>query len=190
MYPVVRIATEQDWDAIAQLNHDTYALELGQYVPNEMGRKVDGRHDSNIYIVAYMGEELAGMLSITLPSAAPFSTLQRLPIVSEDIRQHLPQTAEIRLLAVKPTFRGHGIFNHLMLTAVQFCYQHGIERVLISAIENRVPLYGHMGFQPIGEAVMEGTAVYLPMLITRQSLESSPFAQKLARMAGAPEAAK
>lgn len=189
MTPIVRIATEQDWDAIAQLNHDTYALELGQYAPNEMGRKIDGRHDTNVYIVAYIGEELAGMLSITMPSTAPFSTLQRLPVVSEDIRNHLGQTAEIRLLAVRRQYRGQGVFNNLMMTAVQFCYQHNIDRVLISAIENRVALYGFMGFQAIGEPVMEGTAVYLPMLITRHSLESSPFAQKLARLAGAPEAA-
>lgn len=187
MTPVVRLANEQDWDAIDRLNHDTYALELGQYEPNETGRKTDRLHDTNLYIVAYVGDELAGMLSITLPSIAPFSTLKRLPFVSEEIQRHLAHTAEIRLLAVKPAYRGQGVLNHLMVAAIQTCYQHGIERVLISAIENRVPLYEFMGFQAIGEAVTEGTAVYLPMLITRQSLEASPYAKRLARLAGAPE---
>lgn len=188
MNPIVRIANEQDWDAIAQLNHDTYALELGQYEANEAGRKTDRLHDSNVYIVAYIQDELAGMLSITLPSMAPFSTLKRVPFVSEEIRSNLHRTAEIRLLAVKPAYRGHGVFNHLMVAAIQTCYQHGVDRVLISAIENRVSLYGFMGFQPIGGPVVEGAAVFIPMLITRQSLEASPYAQKLARMAVAPEA--
>jgi predicted GNAT family N-acyltransferase len=189
MKPIIRIANEQDWEAIAQLNHDTFALELGQYEANEEGRKTDRLHDTNVYIVATVQDELAGMLSITLPSTAPFSTLKRLPFVSEDIRHNLHKTAEIRLLAVKPTHRGMGVFNHLMVAAMQLCYQHDIERVLISAIENRVSLYGYIGFQAIGEPVVEGTAVYLPMMLTRQSLESSPYVQKLIRMAGAPEAA-
>jgi predicted GNAT family N-acyltransferase len=189
MKPIVRIADEQDWEAIAQLNHDTFALELGQHEPNETGRKTDRLHDTNVYLVAYVQDELAGMLSITLPSTAPFSTLKRLPFVSDDIRHNLHKTAEIRLLAVKPTHRGQRVFNHLMVAAIQTCHQHGIDRVLISAIENRVSMYGRMGFQPIGEPVVEGTAVYLPMMITRQSLESSAYAQKLARTAGAPEAA-
>lgn len=183
MNPVIRIANEQDWDAIAQLNHDTYALELGQYTPNEERRKTDRLHDTNLYLVAYVQDELVGMVSLTLPETAPFSTLKRLPFVSEDIQNHLHQTAEIRLLAVKPAYRGQGVFNHLMMATIQTCYQRDIHRVLISAIENRVSLYRFMGFQAIGEPVMEGTAVYVPMLITRQSLESSPFAQKLAGLA-------
>jgi predicted GNAT family N-acyltransferase len=188
MNPIIRIANEQDWEAIAQLNYDTFALELGQHEANEAERQTDRLHDTNVYIVAIMQDELAGMLSITLPSTAPFSTLQRVPFISEDIRSNLHKTAEIRLLAVKPTHRGQGVFNHLMVAAIQTCYQHNIDRVLISAIENRVSLYGYMGFQAIGEPVVEGSAVYLPMIITRQSLESSPYAQKLARMGGAPEA--
>jgi predicted GNAT family N-acyltransferase len=188
MNPMIRIANEQDWEAIAQLNHDTFALELGQHEANEAGRKMDRLHDTNVYIVATIQDELAGMLSITLPSTAPFSTLKRVPFVSEDIRNNLHQTAEIRLLAVKPTHRGKGVFSHLMVAAIQTCYQHNIDRVLISAIENRVSMYEYMGFRAIGEPVVEGTAVYLPMMNTRQSLESSAYVQKLVRLAGAPEA--
>lgn len=189
MKPIIRVANEQDWDAIAQLNHDTYALELGQYAPNEAGRMADRRHDTNLYIVAYMQDELAGMLSITLPSTAPFSTLKRMPVVGETIQKNLHTTAEIRLLAVKPAYRGQGLFDQLMLAAIKTCYQHGIDRVLISAIENRVGLYKFMGFQALGEPVVEGTAVYVPMLITRQSLESSPYIKKLARVESTPEMA-
>lgn len=189
MNPVIRIANEQDWDAIAQLNHETYALELGQYTPNELGRTTDRLHDTNVYLVAYLGEELAGMLSLTLPSTAPFSTLKRIPLVSEDIQNHLGQTAEIRLLAVKPSYRGQGVFNYLMTAAIQTCYQHHIDRVLISAIQNRVSLYEFIGFQAIGEPVLEGTAVYVPMLITRHSLQSSAYMQKLKGTAGVPQAA-
>ena len=180
----IRMANKQDWDAIAQLNHNTYALELGQYEPNENGRKTDYRHDTNVYIVAYNGEELAGMVSITLPNIAPFSTLKRLPHISSDIEKNLYKTAEIRLLAIQPHYRGQGLYDRLMLFVIQYCYQRGIERVLISAIQNRVPMYEFMGFRAIGEAVAEGTAVYLPMLITRHSLGASAFMQKVGMVKG------
>ncbi len=175
----VRTATEQDTDAIAALIHDTYALELGQYNANEEGRITDRLHDTNLYLVAYVDTELAGMLSITLPSAAGFSTLKRLPSVPEDMQNNLHKTAEIRLLAIKPSYRGQGIFDQLMQAAIITCYTQGIERVLISAITNRVSLYEFMGFKTIGEPVEEGTAVYQPMIITRQSLEESPYMCKL-----------
>ena len=182
MNTIVRVATEKDWDAIAQLNHNVYALELGQHAPNQQGRKTDRLHDTNLYLVAYVEEELVGMLSITLPSRAPFSTLKRVTAVSEDILMHLSSTAEIRLLAVKPAYRGQGLFDALISAAIKTCYQHAIDRVLISAIEDRVPLYEYMGFQAIADPVMEGKASYYPMMITRQLLESSPYQQKLAQL--------
>jgi predicted GNAT family N-acyltransferase len=182
MKPIIRIANAQDWDAIARLNHDTFALELGQYTPNEQGRLIDRQHETNLYIVAYVQDELAGMLSITRPSTAPFSTLKRMAVVSEEMQRNLPKTAEIRLLAVKPAQRGQGLFAHLMLAAIKTCYQHGIDRVLISAIANRVETYAFMGFQAIAEPVVEGKAVYVPMIITRQTLEASPYSQKLAQL--------
>lgn len=183
MEPIIRLANEEDWDNIAQLIHNTYALELGQYAPADSGRIVDRNHDTNLYIVAYMQDELAGMLSMTLPSTASFSTLNRLPVVSEDIQQNLSKTAEIRLLAIKPSYRRQGVFNQLMKAAIISCYQREIERVLISAIDNRVGLYEFMGFQAIGDPVPEGTAVYVPMLITRQSLERSPYMEKMMAVA-------
>ena len=189
MKATIRIATEQDWKAIAHLIHDTYALELGQYTPNEPGKITDRLHDTNVYIVAYLADELVGMLSMTEPSTAPFSTLKRLPSVPENIAEHLDRTTEIRLLAVKPAYRGSGVFDQLMKAAIMRCYQQGIERVLISAIENRVTLYEFIGFQVIGEPVREGTAVYIPMMNTRQSLEASPYIQKIAHQVRAREMA-
>ena len=186
----IRIADERDWDAIAQLNHDTYALELGQYGPNKNGRKTDDRHDTNVYFVAYIGDELIGMIAITLPNKAPFSTLKRIKHISQDIEQNLDKTAEIRLLAIRPAYRGRGVYDRLMLAVIQYCYQHGLERVLISAIENQVRLYKFMGFQIIAEPVTEGTAVYHPMLITRHSLETSRFfRKKAAQLSSLPMAA-
>ena len=180
MNATIRTAIEQDADAIAALIHDTYALELGQYNANEAGRITDRLHNTNLYLVACMDTDLAGMLSITLPSAASFSTLNRLPLVPEDVANNLHKTAEIRLLAIKPTYRGQGVFDQLMQAAIITCYGQGIDRVLISAISNRVSLYEFMGFQTVGEAVQEGTAVFQPMIITRQTLEASPYMQKLA----------
>ena len=55
------------------------------------------------------------MVSITLPGEAEFSSLKRVRILREDIRTQLHRTAEIRLLAIKPAFRGLGIYDRLML---------------------------------------------------------------------------
>jgi GNAT superfamily N-acetyltransferase len=178
----IRIADERDWDAIARLNHDTYALELGQYEPAENGRKTDRLHQTNIYLVAYADDELAGMMAITLPNQAEFSTLKRVPVLDAALHENMDKTAEMRLLAIKPAYRGQGIYERLMLAVMRYCEGAGIERVLISAIQNRVPLYAFMGFQAVAEPVTEGAAVYLPMIITRASFDASPFRQKLSRL--------
>ena len=173
------LANEQDWDTIAQLNHDTFAIELGQHAPNQTGRKTDRLHESNVYLVAHADNELVGMISITFPEAASFSTLNRVPNVSAEVRENLGHTAEYRLLAVKPTFRGRGVFGLLILAAAEACLKRGVDRVLISAIKNRVPLYQQLGFRAIAGPVMEGKAVYHPMLVTREALERSPYYRKL-----------
>lgn len=178
----IQIATERDWDAIARLNHDTFAMELGQYEASKNGRKTDRLHATNLYVVAYAADELVGMLAMTLPNTATVSTFKRLATITEDLRDNLYKTVEIRLLAIKPEHRGQGLYNHLILFVLQYCDQHNIERIIISGIANKVPLYEYMGFKTISEPVAEGKAVYYPMLLTRQQFEASPFRQKLAKL--------
>ncbi|MEM7113772.1 MAG: GNAT family N-acetyltransferase [Chloroflexota bacterium] len=178
----IRIANAGDWDAIAELNHDTFSVELGQYQPSENGRKTDRLHTTNLYIVAYNADELVGMLSMTLPNTAHISTFKRIKTISNDIRNNLHKTAEIRLLAIKPAYRRQGLFDRLILAVLHYCDQHGIERIIMSGIENKVPLYQFMGFKTVSAPVREGQAVYHPMMLTRQQFEASPFRQKLAKL--------
>ena len=178
----IRIAHDEDWDAIAQLNHDTFSVELGQHEPSENGRKTDHLHKTNLYIVAYAANELVGMLAMTLPNTANISTFKRLSTISADIRNNLHKTAEIRLLTIKPAYRQQGLFNQLILTILLYCDQNGIERIIMSGIENKVPLYQFMGFKTISAPVAEGDCVYHPMLLTRAQFEASPFRQKLAKL--------
>ena len=189
MNVIVRVADERDWEAIACLNHDTYAMELGQHAVREDGRKTDRLHETNVYIVAYVGDELAGMLSMTLPSCAEFSTLKRVKQLSSELQENLQRCIEVRLLAVKPQYRGTAVFHRLVLAITNYCREQGYVYMLISAISNRIRLYELMGFQAIAEPVQEGTAVYVPMSLTRADFDASPYYQKLCGLAGLAEMA-
>ncbi len=174
---IVRQGNEQDWPAIARLNHDIYCAELGQHRTNPERVKVDRLHGSNVYFVAYDRDRLIGMVSITRPGAATISTLQRLP-PDHELRDRTGDAAEVRLLAVRPEYRGRGVYDRIVLALMRYCNQEGIHRILISAIRNNVRLYAAMGFRTVGEPVQEGAAVYQPMQLTRADFEESKYRRR------------
>lgn len=144
--------------------------------------KVDLLHGTNVYFVAYDGELLIGMVAVTKPGTAMISTLQRLP-PDHEVRAGTDDIAEVRLLAVRPEYRGRGVYDRIVLALMRYCNQEGIHRILISAIQNNVRLYAAMGFQPVGDPVQEGQAVYQPMQLTRAHFEESKYRRRtLARL--------
>ncbi len=177
MHLTVRQGNEQDWSAIARLNHDIYCSELGQHRTNPERVKTDRLHGSNVYFVAYDGDLLIGMVSVTKPGAATISTLQRLP-PDHELHACTGDAAEVRLLAVRPEYRGRGVYDRIVLALMRYCNQEGIHRILISAIRNNVRLYAAMGFRPVGEPVQEGAAVYQPMQLTRADFEDSKYRRR------------
>jgi len=127
--------------------------------------------------VAYDRDLLIGMVSVTRPGAATISTLQRLP-PDHELRARTGDAAEVRLLAVRPEYRGRGVYDRIVLALMRYCNQEGIHRILISAIRNNVRLYAAMGFRPVGEPVQEGAAVYQPMQLTRADFEESKYRRR------------
>jgi hypothetical protein len=65
----IRLATPLDREVIYRVRHAVYAQELGQHATNADGRFIDSLDAYNHYIVALLGKELAGFVSITPPYA-------------------------------------------------------------------------------------------------------------------------
>ena len=63
------LATDDDREAIFRLRHEVFARELGQHSPNPAGRLRDALDDCNHYLVAKVGGEVAGFISLTPPTA-------------------------------------------------------------------------------------------------------------------------
>src|SRR5437867_67561 len=64
------VATEAEREAIYRLRHEVYARELGQHAASPAGRLRDALDDWNIYLVARIGGQIAGFISLTPPPSA------------------------------------------------------------------------------------------------------------------------
>src|SRR5438105_15728290 len=114
----IRLATEQDREAIYRLRHRVYAEELRQHTPNAQGRLTDALDAFNLYLVAAVAEAVAGFVSITPPgrtySIDKYLKRDELPFpCGEDLY-------EVRLLTVLPAFRhsvGGGELSGLLIYA-------------------------------------------------------------------------
>src|SRR6059036_1573407 len=67
------LADAKDRQRIYEIRHQIYGLELGQHAPNAGGRLRDALDDSNVYLVAKAGIEIAGFISVTPPTAPSYS---------------------------------------------------------------------------------------------------------------------
>src|SRR5438093_2962369 len=64
---ILSIATEADREVIYRLRHEVYSGELGQHAASPAGRLRDAIDDWNIYLVARIGGQIAGFISLTPP---------------------------------------------------------------------------------------------------------------------------
>lgn len=67
------MAAPEDMDAIFRMRHRVYAAELGQHEENAEGRLRDSLDAFNAYIVAKVGGDLAGFISVTPPGGPSYS---------------------------------------------------------------------------------------------------------------------
>src|SRR2546425_969090 len=61
------VATDADRELIYRLRHEVYARELGQHAANATASLRDALDDWNIYLVAKIGRQIAGFISLTPP---------------------------------------------------------------------------------------------------------------------------
>ncbi len=171
--------TEAEFDAIAQLNYETFVEEIPQHEPNALRRKIDRFHHQNTYLVVYKEIELIGMLAFR--DQRPFSIDEKIG----EVEQYLPQEicsklCEIRLLAVKKKYRTGRVLLKLTQALNAFAYEKGYSAAVISGTTRQEKLYKQMGFTQFAPAVGSQEAMFLPMVLTRQQFEES-LQQRLAK---------
>lgn len=161
---------EDEFEAIHQLNHRTFAGEIPQHDPHPDGRLVDRFHHQNVYLIARQGTVLAGMVALRFDR--PFSVEQKAP----ETMGELPsghRWCEIRLLAVEPRYRGTALLAGLLRLAVATAQAHHCDAGIISATTRQLKLYRHLGFAAFGHLIGREGAWYQPMWNTLPRLQQA-----------------
>jgi len=156
---VLSVADERDRDAIHRIRHEVYARELGQHHVNPTGRLRDALDDWNYYLVASVGGEIGGFISITPPDRPSYS------IDKYFAREALPFTidgklCEIRLLTVLKPHRGRELATLLMYAALRWVEAHGGERVVAIGRREVLEMYLKAGLEPTGLSAQSGAVTY------------------------------
>jgi histidinol-phosphate/aromatic aminotransferase/cobyric acid decarboxylase-like protein/N-acyl-L-homoserine lactone synthetase len=164
----ISLATEQDREAIYRLRHAVYARELHQHAENTQGQLSDSLDAYNWYLVAALGEEIVGFVSVTPPGRA-YSIDKYLS------RQDLPFPCdcglyEVRLLTVASTFRhsvrGAELAGLLIYAAFRWIDDRGGRRVVAIGRRELLGLYKKIGFQSLGREIHSGAVTFELMTTT------------------------
>jgi histidinol-phosphate/aromatic aminotransferase/cobyric acid decarboxylase-like protein len=159
----VRLAVDEDREAIYRQRHAVYACELGQHAPNAAGRLTDPLDAHNLYVVALLGGELVGFVSITPPGPGRYS------IDKYFERSALPfpfdaGLYEVRLLTVAPRCRGGQLGGEvaglLIYAAYRWVESQGGTRVVAIGRREVVGLYKRVGLRPLGLETRAGAVTY------------------------------
>jgi aspartate aminotransferase-like enzyme len=158
-----------EFEQIHQLNYRTFVREIPQHADTGSGELVDKFHDKNTYFIALRGGRLVGMLSAH--DQPPFSVADRLPDDSV-LRGPDVRPLEVRLLAVESTERHGMVFTGTCYLLLRHAREHGHTHLFISGVGDRIELYEHLGFEPLGPAVGHGNARFVPMAVALPRLEA------------------
>ena len=168
--------TEQEFDAIAALNYETFVEEIPQHDTNASKRLVDKFHAENTYIVVYKNTELVGMAAFR--DQRPFSIDQKIGAIEQFLHEEdCAYLCEIRLLAVKKQHRNGRVFSRLATAIYRYYYDKGYTACVISGTVREEKLYSEMGFKQFAPAVGTEDARFLPMVLTRK--DSAVFRERL-----------
>ena len=155
----VSTATDKDRQGIYEVRHEIYACELGQHPVNDAGVLCDPLDTGNVYLVAKCADELAGFVSITLPTQSRYSIdkyfrRQDLPFAIDDA------LFEIRLLTVLKPHRGREIASLLMYAAFRWVESHGGQNVVAIGRREVLNLYLRAGLKRAGRSTRCGLVSY------------------------------
>ncbi len=160
----------EEYEAIARLNYETFVEEIPQHEPNKQRLKIDRFHQENTYIVVYKKTELIGMVAFR--DQRPFSMDEKIGKVEQFLPEEIcGKICEIRLLAVKKNYRTGRVLWRLTQALNTFAYEKGYTAAVISGTTREEKLYKQMGFQQFAPAVGAKDAQFLPMVLTRDVFE-------------------
>jgi histidinol-phosphate/aromatic aminotransferase/cobyric acid decarboxylase-like protein/N-acyl-L-homoserine lactone synthetase len=159
----LRLAVADDRERIYRMRHEVYAEELGQHPTNGDGRLSDALDERNTYIVATIGGELTGFVSVTPPSAGRYSVDKYLP------RDQWPLPVddglfEVRILTVRRKWRHTPAAALLMYAALRWIAAQGGRRVVAIGRTEVLRLYLSAGLRPLGRTVRSGAVTFELML--------------------------
>ncbi len=168
-YLFKRTDTAWEVEQVHRLNYRTFVGEIHQYPDSGSGLLVDKFHDKNIYFISLREERVVGMVSVH--GEPPFSVADRLSDPSILDRPGV-RPLEVRLLAIEPDERHSTVFSGLCWTLFQYARDNGYTDLFISGVADRVHLYQHLGFEPLGPAVPSGHALFVPMGVSLPRLQN------------------
>jgi histidinol-phosphate/aromatic aminotransferase/cobyric acid decarboxylase-like protein/GNAT superfamily N-acetyltransferase len=153
------LASEPDRQVIYRVRHEVYARELGQHRLSASGRLLDPLDDYNVYLVAKVGGEIAGFISVTPPSAPAYSIdkyfkREQLPFAIDD------KLYEVRLLTVLKPHRGRELATLLMYAAFRWVEAHGGRRLVAIGRREVVDLYLRVGLEAVGLSIQSGAVTF------------------------------
>jgi histidinol-phosphate/aromatic aminotransferase/cobyric acid decarboxylase-like protein len=182
--------TPSEQREIHRLRHAVYARELGQHPVNRDGMLRDGLDRFNTYIVARVGGQVAGFVSITPPPTKKGKVAHAYSIDKYVSRSDLPFDLdgglyEIRLLTVDRVFRRSRAASLLMYAALRWIEDRGGTRVVAIGRCELMRMYGRIGMEPLGIVVRSGHVSYEVMTAAvqalRRRLDEFPWLRRVVR---------
>ena len=173
---VIAMANDDDLEAIYEIRHDVYAIELGQHPQNDDHRLMDSLDGFNQYIVAKIGDKVTGFISITPPTGGHYSIDKYfhrgdVPVTFDD------RLYELRILTVSRRFRGSMAVPALMYGALRWIESRGGESLVAIGREGLTGLYEKAGFVRQGKTARSGAVTYELLVgdieTSRRRLEAS-----------------
>ena len=172
----IRLGQERDRPAIYRIRHDVYAKELGQHQLQGSGTLHDLLDDFNHYIVAEIGGELAGFISITPPGFGRYSIDKY--IARDDVPLDFDETLyEMRILTVAGERRRGRIALVLMYAAFRWIEEQGGQQIVSIGRREVLNIYLRLGMKPLGQSIQSGAVTFELLAANIQDLRSTAEAR-------------
>ncbi|QQZ07894.1 aminotransferase class V-fold PLP-dependent enzyme [Heyndrickxia vini] len=165
---IVKMARDKDeFEQIMNLNYETFVEEIPQHHINDRRKLLDRFHEENEYIICKENSEVIGMLA--LRDTRPFSLDEKLGSIENHLDIRFSKPCEVRLLAVKKSYRNGRVFAGLTGGLIRYCLQRGYDIAFISGTTRQSKLYRHLGFESFAHLVGSEEALFQPMYLTKQT---------------------
>lgn len=181
----VSLARDVEREEIYRIRHEVYARELGQHPVNAATLLRDSLDDGNIYIVAKVGGEMVGFISVTTSGQLRYSIdkyfdRDTMPFAFDE------GLYEIRLLTVLRSHRGSELAMLLMYAAFRWVEAHGGRELVAIGRREILDLYLKAGLKPVGKFTRCGSVTYdlLHSAVSDVRATLQQFSGLLARVEG------